>query len=99
MIKNEAYDILELPRGRPHGAATIKAAALVLMRKAHPDTGGEEAHPEKVATIKKARDYLLSLEKKSSIACRACNGSGRIRASFGHTTCAQCGGHGEKESA
>lgn len=90
MLRTEALRILGLRDD--HDEATLRSAYVDAVKAAHPDLSGDEKS-RRVATLRRAKDFLYMRFREALPPCEACKGKGIVKglSKFG-TTCKACQG-------
>jgi len=91
-----AAKVLQLGRWiftTPVTSEDIRKVWRVRVQEAHPDAGGDAAAaPDRLKELRAARDTLLTwLEQAPKADCKACGGTGWVRAGLVTKPCLRCG--------
>jgi DnaJ-class molecular chaperone len=79
-------------------AVTVRKAWAEAVKRTHPDTATDSRNVTYSEKLTEARDFLLAALAGADLACKLCNGTGKVRASLGARECAACNGTGDRAS-
>lgn len=74
----------------------VRGAYAAAVKRAHPDTAGDDILTISIKDLQAARDLLLDSVASQNSACTLCKGKGMVRGAMGLRECTACKGTGDR---